>query len=144
MKGICICPNCGAFVDPDDEMCPECDEDITLLSEEELKPNFEPVVVFTTDSLAEAQAIIEFLKDNDLNATYIDPDSECDIPDGVSSGEIPIIVHPDKSDKAEDLIEDYFAFVSNDEADEDEWNSQNFEVSDEEDLDGDIETNQIA
>ena len=125
-------------------MCPECDEDITLLSENELRPSFKPVAVYSTDSLAEAQAIIEFLKDNDMNATYIDPDSASDILDGISAGEIPIIVHPDNADKAEDLIEDYFAFVSDDDADENEWNSQNFEVSDEEDLDGDIETNQIA
>ena len=126
-------------------MCPECDEDIALLSEEELAPDFEPVVVYSTDLLAEAQAIVEFLRDNDMNVAYADlnsPDKE--LFEGITGDSIPIVVHPDDTKKAEELVEDYFAFVSDDEADESEWSSENFEVSDEEDLEGDIGTNQIA
>ena len=55
-----MCPSCGSFVNLEDEICGECDEDITLYDEEELESDVVPVVVYTAETLSDAQSLVEF------------------------------------------------------------------------------------
>ena len=146
MKGIYVCPNCGSFVSLDDELCQECDEDITLFNEEELESNFVPVVIYTSESLGDAQALVEFLHDNDITSTYIDFDSQArELLKDTASDNVLVVVLEQNVAKAEEMVEEYLAYISDSDDEEKEWSDEDeFDVEDDEELSDDVGSNHIA
>ncbi len=143
-----MCPSCGSFINLEDEICQECDEDITLYDESELESDIVPVVVYTAESLSEAQALVEFLRNNDISAAYVDFDSPArELLKDTSSDSVLVVTLAQNASKAEELVDDFLAYVS-DETDEEEekedWSIEDdFDVEDD-DLGDEVGTNQIA
>jgi hypothetical protein len=128
-----ICPKCNAIIEEDEDFCPECGEDITLYDEEEITSGFEPEILYMADNLAEAQAITEFLRDNNIGATYIDHTSPLRYLTSMrpsSANSIPIMVPEDRLDEAHDMLEEYMAAVPDI---GDSWKSDDVDDEDEED-----------
>ncbi len=109
-----ICPKCNAIIEEDEDFCPECGEDLALYEEDEITGGFEPEILYMADNLAEAQAITEFLRDNNVAATYIDHTSPLRYLTSMrpsSANSIPIMVPEDRLDEAHDMLEEYLAAV---------------------------------
>lgn len=148
MKGIYVCPSCGSFVNLEDEICQECDEDITLYDEIELESDVVPVVVYTAETLSEAQALVEFLRNNDISAAFVDFDSPArELLKDTSSDSVLVVTLAQNASKAEELVDDFLAFISDETEDDEEkdWSiDDDFDIDDDDELGNSVGTNQIA
>ncbi|HOO97016.1 MAG TPA: hypothetical protein PKV16_04425 [Caldisericia bacterium] len=144
MEEMYICPNCNALVNSSEDACPECDEDLTLYSDEDLQAGFIPEIIFSAESLAEAQAIVEFLRNNDIPSTYLDFDSPLrEQLRETSSDSVPVIVHKDTAEKAIELVDEYMSVVPVGDSDDEDWSDEEGEIEDDDEY-NDIGHNQIA
>ncbi|NLI40277.1 MAG: hypothetical protein GX421_03690 [Caldisericales bacterium] len=137
-----ICPKCKTICDETDDICPKCGEDFSEYDEEELQSGFDPEILYMADNLAEAQAIVEFLKDNDIAATYIDQTSPMRFMTAMrpsSANSIPVLVPDESLDEAQEMLEEYLAAVPDIAGEfEDEGDEEDFEMDDD-DFDDDDE-----
>ncbi len=150
-----ICPKCKAIIDETDDFCPECGEDLFQYDEDEMSTGFEPEILYMADNLAEAQAIVEFLRDNDIPATLIDSRSSVKYLTAMrpsSANSIPILVPVECVDQAHDMLEEYLAAVpdvaaqwegKDEEEDDMELEGDDFDEEDD-DEDDEIRGSQIA
>lgn len=135
-----ICPKCKTICDEADEICPNCGEDFSDYDEEELESGFEPEILYMADNLAEAQAIVEFLRENDIAATYIDQSSPTRFMTAMrpsSAYSVPILVSDESIEEAQEMLEEYMAAVPDlasefQDDEEDDFDDEDFDDEDDE------------
>lgn len=116
-----ICPKCKTFLEPSLSVCPECGEDLSDYDLEEVDVG-EPETLYQARNLAEAQSIVEYLRDNGVPASVIENQSQfSSLVTFKPMSATDVIVGSNSLDKAQELLEEYL------EAEpimEDEWDDE--------------------
>lgn len=125
-----VCPKCKTLLDPSVTVCPECGEDLSDYELEEVEVG-EPEVLYQARNMAEAQSIVEFLRDNNIPATILEGQSE------LSSlitfrpmSATDIIVGSNSMEDAKELLEEY---LNAEPIMEDDWDDED-EAEDEDEI----------
>jgi hypothetical protein len=128
-KKMNVCPKCKTLLDPSTTVCPECGEDLSDYELEEVDVG-EPEVLYQARNLAEAQSIVEFLRDNNIPATFLEGTSELSsLTTFKPMSATDIIVGSNSMEEAQELLEEY---LNAEPIMEDEWDDDDAE--DEEDI----------
>lgn len=121
-----ICPKCKTFLEPNMSVCPECGEDLSDYELEEVNVG-EPEVLYQARNLAEAQSIVEYLKDNGVPASILENQSEfSSLTTFKPMSATDVIVGSNSLDKAMELLEEYLNAepIIEDEWDDDDGNDE--------------------
>ena len=102
-----VCPKCNTLLEPDLTVCPECGEDLSDYELEEVDVG-EPETLYQARNLAEAQSIVEFLKDNGIPATVLENQNQFSaLTTFKPMSATDVIVGTNKFDEAKELLEEY-------------------------------------
>ncbi len=127
-----VCPKCKTLLDPSITVCPECGEDLSDYELEEVEVG-EPEVLYQARNMAEAQSIVEFLRDNNIPATILEGQSELSsLTTFRPMSATDIIVGSNSFEEAQELLEEY---LNAEPIMEDEWDDED-ETEDEEEISG--------
>ena len=113
-----VCPKCKTLLDTNITVCPECGEDLSDYELQEVDIG-EPEVLFQARNMAEAQSIVEFLRDNNIPATILEGTSELSsLTTFKPMSATDIIVGSNSVEDARELLEEY---LNAEPIMEDEW-----------------------
>ena len=127
-----VCPKCKTLLDPSITVCPECGEDLSDYELEEVEVG-EPEVLYQARNMAEAQSIVEFLRDNNIPATILEGQSELSsLTTFRPMSATDIIVGSNSFEEAQELLEEY---LNAEPIMQDEWDDED-ETEDEEEISG--------
>jgi hypothetical protein len=125
-----VCPKCKTLLDPIITVCPECGEDLSDYELEEVEVG-EPEVLYQARNMAEAQSIVEFLRDNNIPATILEGQSELSsLTTFRPVSATDIIVGSNTMEDAQALLEEY---LNAEPIMEDEWEDED-EAEDEDEI----------
>jgi hypothetical protein len=121
-----VCPKCNTLLDPNITVCPECGEDLSDYEPVEVEVG-EPEILYQARNLAEAQSIVEYLRDNGIPATVIENQSQLStLTTFKPMSATDVIVGSNSLEEAQELLEDYLNAepIFEDEWDDDDGNEE--------------------